>query len=1123
VEQGAPERGSWLRLTALGGAAVESTEGRIVIAGGQPALVLAHLVLERPTPLRREELVDLLWPQALPSYWQGAARKVVARVRASLVAAGFNGNRLVSVRGVTTLSLHDVKITVDVEDAFRALEVAEFTLAAGDAQLALDGATAAERALRVGFFAADDTSWGREWHARVENQAQRARLLAAQAALGSRHTDQARALAGDALAFDPFDERATRLLMAAHEAAGNRPAALDAYEQCRRLLDDALGVRPSPETDAAFVAMLGEPPASPPTGRSAVPLNPVVARTVVPFVGRARELATVRSALDRARAGTGSVLLVTGEAGIGKTRLAAEAVTLAERLGMGAIGVQCARDAPIPMQPFPDVVAMILRDDPDALETTGVPPADLARVVPELVVKPGTPIPVSIDDQAQTRVVQAIVRVIEHAADRPLLLVLDDAQWLGDDAVVVLRALLHALQNFSAVVMLVVREPAPTLRDVLADLARDEQAAAVKLDGLGRDDLVTMLETAGVVLHDDLEWVAAELSRRTAGNPLYVTYLVREARAAGTPFDPDALPEALAGLLERRLETLDRAARDVLMLGAVCGAEFDVATVEACRASSAGDLLDVVDALCRERLLEERGDGKVAFAHELVRDAVLRTIGATRRSRLHQRVGEALAEAGAPAAIVAYHLHSAGPRAAASAAPWMLRAGNEALWRASWAEADALHAQAERDAPTPAHRCQALIGRGRALRALSDVASARAAVEAARALARAHGLPREFAAATLPLVGGGGRGVAVDLPDAARASLLREALDGLTDADVDLLVPVLGELALALVLSDSKAERDALCARCVDVARATQDPVMIAAALQTRRVALMGPNGTVARRRDAQETLAFPADVVPVERRIAAHLAIVEDAFELGDRPAVDMHLAAAQESADAIGHPFWRWSATSWRTVVAAIEGRVDDAEALSHAAFAHQSPSAHPEAIAALGVHTVLIRLLQGRAEEVTALLSDAADYAPNIPGYRAVLALCCAESGDLERAQREVDTFRASDYDLPPDSNWLLSVAVLADAAATLDDHAAAATLERRLRPYAKRQVVLNCYGAGGSAWGPVALHLGRLAFTLGRPDDARAFFDRAIEGAQSMRAQPFVERATRERYRLDTRPR
>jgi DNA-binding SARP family transcriptional activator len=1106
-------------LTALGGAAVESTEGRIPIAGGQPALVLAHLVLERPTPLRREELVDLLWPHALPPHWQGAARKVVARARALLVAAGVDGGRLVSARGVTTLSLPDVKIAVDVEDAFRALEVAEFTLAAGDAQLALDGATAAERALRAGFFATEDTSWGREWRARVEHQAQRARLLAARAALVQRHVDQARGLAEDALAFDPFDERATRVLMAAHEAAGNRAAALDAYEQCRRLLDDALGVRPSSETEAVFVAMLGEPPVVSATGRNAVPFNPVVDAAPVPFVGRAREMATVKAALERAGAGAGSTLVVSGEAGIGKTRLAAEAVALAEHLGMSAILAHCVRDAAIPMQPFPDVVATILHDEPDALEATGVPAADLARVVPELVVKSGTPIPISIDDQAQTRVVQAIVRVIEHAATSPLVLVLDDAQWLGSDAVVVLRAILHALANAPAVVMVVVREPAPTLRELLADLARDEQVTAVQLDGLGRNDLVAMLERSGVDVRDDVEEVAAELRRRTAGNPLYVTHLVREARAAGTAFDPDALPEALAGLLERRLETLDRAARDVLMLGAVCGVEFDVTTVEACRASSAGELLDVVDALCRERLLEERGGGRVAFAHELVRDAVLRTIGATRRSRLHQRVGEALAAAGAPPGTVAYHLRNAGPRAAALAAPWMLRAGDEALWRASWAEAEALHAQAERDAPTPAHRCQALVGRGRAERALSDVEGARATLEAARALARAHALRREFASATLQLVGGGGRGVAVDLPDATRASLLREALDGLTDADADLLVPVLGELALSLVLTDAKAERDALCERCVDVARATREPAMVAAALQTRRVALMGPDGTVARLNDARETLAFPPDVVPIERRIAAHLAIVEDAFELGDRQAVDVHLAAAQDAADACGHPFWRWAATSWRALVAAIEGRLDDAESLSQEAFAHQSTSAHPEAVAALGVHTVLFRLLEGRAGEVTALLAEAADLAPNIPGYRAVLALCCAESGDLERAQREVDAFRGTDYDFPPDSNWLLSIAVLADAAATLGDRAAAATLERRLRPYANCQVVLNCYGAGGSAWGPVALHLGRLANTLGRPDDARVLLDRAVDRAQAMRAESFVERARRARSDLD----
>ena len=152
------------------------------------------------------------------------------------------------------------------------------------------------------------------------------------------------------------------------------------------------------------------------------------------------------------------------------------------------------------------------------------------------------------------------------------------------------------------------------------------------------------------------------------------------------------MPEALANLLDRRLAVLDRSARDVLMLGAVCGLEFELATVQACTTATPLELVDVVEFLCRERLLEERDGEQIAFAHEVVRDAVLQSIGASRRARLHRRVGDALAAQGAPAGAVAFHLQAAGAEAAAIATPWMLLAGDDALRRAAWAEADALFA-----------------------------------------------------------------------------------------------------------------------------------------------------------------------------------------------------------------------------------------------------------------------------------------------------------------------------------------------------------------------------------------------------------------------------------------------
>lgn len=142
---------------------------------------------------------------------------------------------------------------------------------------------------------------------------------------------------------------------------------------------------------------------------------------------------------------------------------------------------------------------------------------------------------------------------------------------------------------------------------------------------------------------------------------------------------------------------------------------------------------------------------------------------------------------------------------------------------------------------------------------------------------------------------------------------------------------------------------------------------------------------------------------------------------------------------------------------------------------------------------------------------LLREAADAHPNIPAHRAVLALCCAEVGDLDGAAEAFAVFVDRGFEVPADSNWLLAVAVLADAAVTLGHVEGAAALEAQLEPWADWQVALNCYGGGGAYWGPVAHHLGRLAALRGDRQQARARLDEAAARATAFRAPRFADRS------------
>jgi DNA-binding SARP family transcriptional activator/tetratricopeptide (TPR) repeat protein len=1078
--------------------------GSAKVAGAQPALVVAFLVLERPRSLLRDELVELLWPGELPDHWEGAARKVVSRARRALVAAGLPAAALSSTDGVTTLDI-PAEVTVDVERAFAACRRAE-DLVAGSAWL--EAAAAAETALTdlvPPFVSGSECRWAIEWRTRIDGITRRALHAAVAAALGVGHTADAVDLAHRAVALDAFDERSTRLLMVANEQSGHRAAALSAYEDLRRRLDDELGVRPTDETEEAYRELLGAPPEPPrvPSGRRRGGVPPVDAGL---FVGRdgerallASEWATVQHQ-ERAH-----VVVVEGEAGVGKTRLVAEEARALDPAPV--LWARCDPDMGAAHGPFADLVTQLLALRPDVTHRIGSIASHLAPIVPQLA--PAVDAAPDSPDQASARLFRAVGATLAVGAEAPLLLVIDDLHWADDDTLALLRHVLPRLADRPCLVVLLLRDPPPAVSGALAELARLAPTETVKLRGLSIAAVSALLEASRLELVAEVDAVATTVAERTAGNALYVTQLVREAQSSSQPFDPTMVPDAVARLLERRVGALDAQLAATLALAAIVGTRVDLATMEACATAPPDTLLDHLEDLCHRRFLEERGVGKFAFAHELVRDAVLATVGPTRRGQLHRRVGDALAATGADAGLVAQHYVGGGRACREEAVTWSLAAGDSALDSAAWSAARDHFGMAAELAVAPEERCRAWIGLGRAWRALGDLVTARSALDDALASARAHGLAHAAAAATLALVGGGGRGVALELPDAERAELLRRALDALPVDAAALRVPMLAELALALVLTDAHEERRELAEECLATARAHGEAGGLATALFARRTVLMGPTGTPVRAADAREALALPRRLVSPEVVMEVQLGLVEDLLELGERGEADRALTRAVELAAELDHPYWSWATACWQTLVAIVDGEVDRAEQLAFAALEHQGE--HPEAVAALGVNLVCVRLFQERAGEMVGLLEAAVDANPRIPAYRAVLALCCCEAGDVDAAARAYEWFAATGFELPADSNWLLAVAVLADACATLGDAEGASVLAARLEPFERRQVILNCYGGGGAWWGPVAHHLGRLAAVRGAPDDARGLLEDAVELSERFGAPIFAARS------------
>lgn len=248
-----------VRIQLTGRVMVESPDAVInerLLYGSQARLLFALLVVERDRPVPREELADALWPDGLPRTWGAALRGVVSKVRAFVTAAGLSKNAA-SYDGFGAYQLHlPADVVVDVEFARSAVQTAEQMLREGNPSRAI---ALAEYARAVAGRPLLPDAKG-QWIDGVRDRLREV-LLWALCALGEGYAQWGRPqlavqAAEQAIALEPFRERTHQLLMRAHATAGNPAEALRAYDRCRRLLAEELGVYPATETTALHLALL---------------------------------------------------------------------------------------------------------------------------------------------------------------------------------------------------------------------------------------------------------------------------------------------------------------------------------------------------------------------------------------------------------------------------------------------------------------------------------------------------------------------------------------------------------------------------------------------------------------------------------------------------------------------------------------------------------------------------------------------------------------------------------------------------------------------------------------------------------------------------------------------------
>ena len=1081
----------------------------------QVRLALAFLVTQRHRAVSRHELADVLWAEGLPTTWEAALRGVVSKVRRVFTALDLPVDSVIPGSfGFYQLHLPPDAV-VDIDEAAAQLAGARGALQVGDAPNALGWSEAARTIAERPFLPGEEGEWVERVRTELRSLLIRAFEVESDARLHMGEPVAAAEAAEAALGLEPFRESAHRLLLAAHAAAGNRGEALRAYERCRTVLAEALGVSPSPDTEAAYLALLGDEPetetraVAPTVSGPALPSPPPR-----PLVGREREQAFLHEAWQHARAGRRRRVLLAGEAGIGKSALALDLAAYAGKEGATVLYGRCDREVWTPYAPFVEALARYVSGCPLALlrrQVAGAGPA-LGRLLPELAARlpefatagDGDP-----DTDRHRLFVVTGSLLAAMATTSPVLLVIDDLQWAGDGALLLLRYAARALASVPLLIVAAYRPEettaVPVFGDVLADLLREPGVIRVDVGRLGdaaAEQLVR--QTVGEDLPPPL---AARVQEDAAGNPLFLTELLHELRQGGSgkvgAADGLGVPTAVSHLVMARRSRLSEQTDRIVGVASVLGAEFALETLHRVSDLGTDAVLDSLEEAGAAGLVTEDGvAGRYRFRHRLVRDAVYAQLSQTRRARHHARIGDVLETTGdVPVPIrageVAHHLAMAGPLAPpGKAVDWALRAADVAVQQVSYEQAAALYGRALRLGMDQPRRCQTLIALAGALRKAGRVADARASYLEAVQLARALGDPGALAQCALGLAAGG-QGVSAWIADEVRVGLLEEALSALGEEETEWRAKVLAELAKALYFADDPERRDRLAQEAVTTARRIGSPAVLAEALSATRVLRWGPANTELRLACADEIVDLGERAGAPELALRARLGRLGDLVEMGDRASLDAEIAAVADLAQDLQQPYYRWRAQAWRATHTLVTADVPAAERAAAAALAVWAGDVHADAESWASVFGVMLRLVEGRPADAVPAVRHLAGAYPMVPAYRCLSALVHAEAGRTMDSWADFEHFAADGFTRPAlDSQWLFAVAALGRTCARLGDAARAEALFELLVPFAERVPALDAFGGGGAFLGPVAQTLGHLAAPLGRDGEAEHRFDEAV---------------------------
>src|SRR5437870_2427885 len=851
------------------------------------------------------------------------------------------------------------------------------------------------------------------------------------------------------------------------------------------------------------------------------------------FIGRAGEREALERAWKQAEQGSRQVVLVGGEPGIGKTRLATEVALYAHRQGGLVLLGTCDEDLAVPYQPFVEALRHLVAACPDdelaeALAERG---GELTRVLPELPRRvPGLPPPQSADPETERYLLFSAVVGLLGAVSRwrPVVLLLDDLHWATKPTLLLLKHVIRSGEPMALLIVGTYRDSdigrGHPLTELLAELRRESGVERLALRGLSDGEAVTMMETlAGHDLEGSALALAHAVYAEADGSPFFMRELLRHFIEAGELVqerdrwtflgEVSGIPDSVREVIGRRLARLPGPVDRLLTLGAVIGREFDVAVLGPLAALDGSAVVESLADARRAALVREveASPGRFTFVHALIRHTIYDELGPARRIELHRRVAETLESLGygdAYLADLAHHWVAATPASAvrpddiAKAARYSEQAGRRAMASLAYEEA-AKHFEgalgAARQGGDGAQICELLIMLGEAQRFTGDPAHRETLLEAGRL---AHEYSDADRAARAALANQRGVFSRMGAVDVERVAALERALEAVGPAGTPVRACLLAGLATELHF-EGEERRLELAREALGIARQLGDPQTLARALAALWFAAWGSTVEGERASIAAELNGVAGQLG--DRMLAFHagVALFLTASGAGDMELADHGLSGCVRIAEELGQPVLRWRASYLQAHRATATGRFDEVERWANEALRLGEVTGQPDSISLSHGSLGMLRILQGRYEEADGLIRPVIEQFP-AAAYSAMLAWSLAEQGRTDEARAILDRFRAGAFaDVPRDYLRLVVLVFLARACSVLDDSVLAAELYELLLP--SRAAMAT----GQTAWaGPVTHDLGLLATVMERYDEAEEHFAAAVEVQDRIGAQGMV---------------